>query len=152
VKAKILLLILISIAIGCSAQIPPQYEWLSKPGCLLQVPQPKEDLAKKGIILLDNDAAYVYRKNGNGGAAFIIEIRYAVDKGYGYSDGPFTGYLWLQAAEKYPDPNEVNRAVKYFTMFYGSEGLDALDSILAQLHFVRVPWSHGATYKWSSPN
>src|SRR4029077_955137 len=94
-KANILLITLMLSTISCVAQIPPKYEWLSKPGCLLQSQGLKQDLAKNGIILLDNDAAVVYRVNGNGGAAMIVEIRHAIDKGYDYSNGPFTGWLWL---------------------------------------------------------
>ena len=48
-----------------------------------------DKLLKVHFILLDNDAGQYYKSSDS----IIIKVTAAVDKGYGYSIGPFVGYI-----------------------------------------------------------
>jgi hypothetical protein len=143
---KVVTLVLASIlfAVPSLAQIPDYYSWLSTPEGV-QKSSLKTDLAKAGYILLDSDAAYPYEDAAHH-HVFIAEIVFGIDRGYGYSNGPFRGYIWLDGKG-----TEGHGAVHWYRIFAAPDQMDQMDYLLAATGFHYIPWPNGATYKWSQP-
>lgn len=121
---------------------------MGKPGAIAADALVRSRLTENGIIILDSDGAVCcYSPNGFKGRngpvmIFVAEIRFAIDKGYGYSTGPLRGWIWI-------DPGGLDRedraTVNGSLAIYTNISLLSYTLSYGGLRHFPIP---GAEYKW----